>query len=58
MYNSGFSKADFALLACLKKKERKEGRRHFGLFVSSRFGTFAMLSHGSGSLVGHENTQR
>jgi len=42
-------------LACLKKKEEEE-RKHLARFASSWFGTFVMLSHITGSLVGHENT--
>ena len=37
-----------------KKKERKK-EKHLARFVSSWFGTFAMLSRASGSLVGHED---
>jgi len=48
-------------LARLKKKEEEEERKkekHLARFVSSWFGTFAMLSRATGSLVGHENTGR
>jgi len=40
-------------LARLKKKEK-----HFALFASSWFGTFAMLSRATERLVGHENARR
>ena len=42
-------------LARLKKKEEE---KYLARFASSWFGTFVMLSRATGSLVGHENTQR
>jgi len=50
-------------LAHLKKKEEEEEEeeerkkeKHLARFVSSWFGTFAILSRTTGSLVGHEDT--
>jgi len=45
--------SDNTELARLKKEEK-----HFARFASSWFGTFAMLSRATGSLVGYENTRR
>jgi len=42
----------------LTRLKKKEERKHLPHFASSWFGTFVMLSHTTGSLVGHENTQK
>jgi len=39
-----------------KEGRKKKKEKHFARFVSFWFGTFAMLSRATGSLVGHENT--
>jgi len=54
LLSDSISDKQFANCEKLLKKEEK----HLARFASSGFGTFAMLSHATGSLVGHENTLR